>query len=83
VPSKKDIKKWTDFDKKWANLKRENPDEFANKMIVNIMQCDGLSAYVVFQHLYLGMTSSTMKLKVICITDGRRTHCTDTSSSRT
>ena len=38
VPSKKDIKKWTDSDKKWVNLKRENPDEFAEKMIVKITQ---------------------------------------------
>jgi hypothetical protein len=70
VPSKKDIKHWTNSDKKWASLKRENPDDFADKTVVKIAQRDGLSAYVVHLHLYLGKTSSTMKLKAICITDG-------------
>ena len=70
VPSKKDIKHWTDSDKKWANLKRENPDDFAKKTVVKIAQRDGLSAYVVHPRLYMGKTSSTMKLKGICITDG-------------
>ena len=60
LPSKKDIKHWTDSDKKWANLKRENPDDFANKTVVTIAQCDGLSAYVVHPRLYLRKTSSTM-----------------------
>ena len=76
VQSKKDMKKWTDSNKKWANLKRENPDEFADKKIVKIAQHDGLSAYVVHPRLYLGKTSSTMKLKAICITDGCAHVCT-------
>jgi hypothetical protein len=54
VPSKKDMKKWTDSDKKWVNLNRENPDEFADEKIVRIVQRDGLSAYAVHPHLYLG-----------------------------
>ena len=73
VPSKKEIQKWAVYDKKWANLKRENPDAFANKTVVKIAQRDGLSTYVVHPHLYLGKTSSTMKLKAICIT-GRCAH---------
>ena len=70
VPSTKEIKKWSDSDKKWAKLKRDNPDAFGCKTVVKIAQRDGLSGYVVHPRLYLGKTSSTLKLKAICITDG-------------
>jgi len=70
APSAKVIQEWTDSDKKWANLKREFPQEFADKTRVKIAQRDGVSAYVIHPRLYLGKTASTITLKTICITDG-------------
>ena len=37
-PTKKGIKKWTDTDKKWANLKEQNMDLFQGKTIIRIAQ---------------------------------------------
>jgi hypothetical protein len=70
APSAKAIKEWTDTDKKWANLRRHFPEAFASKTSVKLASRDGLSAYVVHPRFYLGKTSSTMKLKALCITDG-------------
>ena len=70
APSAKAIKEWTDTDKKWANLRRQFPEEFALKTTVKLATRDGLSAYVVHPRFYLGKTSSTMKLKALCITNG-------------
>jgi hypothetical protein len=70
TPSARAIKEWTDTDKKWANLRRQFPEEFALKTTVKLATRDRLSAYVVHPHFYLGNTSSTMKLKALCITNG-------------
>ena len=70
APSAKAIKEWSDSDKKWANLRRNFPEDFAIKTSVKHATRDGLSAYVVHPRFYLGKTSSTMKLKALCITDG-------------
>ena len=70
APSAKAIKEWSDSDKKWANLRRNFPEDFAIKTSVKLATRDGLSAYVVHPRFYLGKTSSTMKLKALCITDG-------------
>jgi hypothetical protein len=70
APSAKVVQEWADSDKKWANLKREFPQEFPDKTRVKIAQRDGVSAYVIHPHLYLGKTASTITLKTICITDG-------------
>jgi hypothetical protein len=70
APSAEAIKEWTDTDKKWANLRRQSPKEFAQKTTVKLARRDGLSAYVVHPRFYLGKTSSTMKLKALCITNG-------------
>ena len=70
APSAKVVQEWADSDKKWANLKREFPQEFADKTRVKIAQRDGVSAYVIHPLLYLGKTASTITLKTICITDG-------------
>ena len=76
TPSKKEIKQWKDSDKKWANLKRCDGDIFQNKTTVWIVVRDGVSAYVVHPRFYLGKTSSTLKLKAMCITDGCTKVCT-------
>ncbi len=70
APSAKVVQEWADSDKKWANLKREFPQEFADKTRVKIAQRDGVSAYIIHPRLYLGKTASTITLKTICITDG-------------
>jgi hypothetical protein len=70
APTKKEVKKWKDSDKKWANLKRNDGDIFTNKTSIWIATRDGFSAYVVHPRFYLGKTSSTLKLKAMCIADG-------------
>jgi hypothetical protein len=70
VPTKKDIKKWADSDRKWANLKRCDGDIFTDKKTIWIATRDAHSAYVVHPRFYLGKTSSTLTLKAMCITDG-------------
>ena len=70
APSAKAIKEWSDSDKKWAGLKREFPEEFSLKTDIRTATRDGVSAYVVHPRFYLGKTSSTMKLRALCITDG-------------
>ena len=69
-PMKKDIGKWADSDKKWADLKRQNMDLFQDKTVIRIARRDGLSAYVIHPRFYLGKSSSTLVLKALCITDG-------------
>jgi hypothetical protein len=70
APSAKTINEWSDSDKKWAGLRRKFPEEFSLKRVVKTATRDGLSAYVVHPRFYLGKTSSTMKLRALCITDG-------------
>jgi len=70
APSAEAIKEWSDSDKKWAGLKREFPEEFSLKTDIRTATRDGVSAYVVHPRFYLGKTSSTMKLRALCITDG-------------
>jgi hypothetical protein len=70
APSAKAIKEWSDSDKKWAGLKREFPEEFSLKTEIRTATRDGVSAYVVHPRFYLGKTSSTMKLRALCITNG-------------
>jgi len=70
TPTKKEIKQWKDSNKKWANLKRCDGDIFQDKTTVWIVVRNGCSAYVVHPRFYLGKTSSTLKLKAMCITEG-------------
>ncbi len=70
APSAEAIKEWSDSDKKWAGLRRNFPEEFSLKTVIKTATRNGLSAYVVHPRFYLGKTSSTMKLRALCITDG-------------
>jgi hypothetical protein len=70
APSKTDIKKWADTDSKWANLRRNYSDQWSDKTVIKQAIRNGVGAYVVHPRFYLGKTSSTMKIKAMCITDG-------------
>ena len=68
--AKKEIEKWRDSDRKWANLKCCNGDIFVDKKSIWVTTWDAYSAYVVHLHFYLGQASLTLCLKAMCITDG-------------
>jgi hypothetical protein len=70
APSATDIKKWADTDSKWANLRRNYSNQFSDKTVIKQAIRNGVGAYVVHPRFYLGKTSSTMKIKAMCITDG-------------
>ncbi len=70
APTKEEIEKWNDSDRKWANLKRCDGDVFVDKKSIWVATRDAYLVYVVHPHFYLGKTSSTLCLKVMCITDG-------------
>ena len=53
------IKEWSDSDKKWANLRRNFPEEFALKTSIKLATRDRLSAYVVHPCFYLGKTRAS------------------------
>lgn len=70
APSAKAIKDWSDTDSKWANLRRNYSNQFSDKTVIKQAIRNGVGAYVVHPRFYLGKTSSTMKIKAMCITDG-------------
>ena len=70
APSATDIKKWSDTDSKWAGLKLNYSPQFSDKTVIKMALRNGVGAYVVHPRFYLGKTSSTMKIKAMCITDG-------------
>jgi hypothetical protein len=68
-PSTKKVQKWKDSPHLWANLRRDygKHGEFKGKMSIWTAQCDDKRAYVLHPSWCV---SSTLKIRVICVTDG-------------